>query len=77
MVDALVLREVGAPMAVADVGLRTVGPADVRVRLAAAGVCHSDLSLARGVLRQRVPAVLGHEGAGVVAEVGSAVTRVT
>ncbi len=38
----------------------------MRVRLAAAGVCHSDLSLSNGTLRQPVPAVLGHEGAGTV-----------
>ncbi|MGB9377378.1 MAG: zinc-binding dehydrogenase [Mycobacteriales bacterium] len=75
-VNALVLREVGAPMAVTSVDLRPLGPTDVRVRVAAAGVCHSDLSLARGVLKQRVPAVLGHEGAGTVADVGSAVTSV-
>jgi len=74
MVRALVLGEVGAPMSVADVELRALGPHDVRVRLAAAGVCHSDLSLARGVLRQKTPAVLGHEGAGTVVAVGSAVT---
>lgn len=76
MVTALVLREIGAPMALAEVELRPLGPHDVGVRLAAAGVCHSDLSLARGVLRQRVPAVLGHEGAGTVLAVGSAVTTV-
>lgn len=77
MVTALVLRQVDAPMARSDVELRTVGAQDVRVRLAAAGVCHSDLSLARGVLRQRVPAVLGHEGAGTIHEVGSAVSSVS
>ncbi len=75
-VNALVLREIGEPMALAEVELRPLGPDDVRVRLTAAGVCHSDLSLARGVLRQRVPAVLGHEGAGTVVDVGSAVSTV-
>lgn len=74
MVRALVLGEVGAPMSVAEVELRALRPHDVRVRLAAAGVCHSDLSLARGVLRQKTPAVLGHEGAGTVVAVGPAVT---
>jgi S-(hydroxymethyl)glutathione dehydrogenase/alcohol dehydrogenase len=48
----------------------------VRVRLAAAGVCHSDLSLATGVLRAPVPVVLGHEGAGTVTAVGEGVTAV-
>ncbi|MDQ6874087.1 MAG: Zn-dependent alcohol dehydrogenase [Actinomycetota bacterium] len=63
-------------MELADVQLRALGPLDVRVRLAAAGVCHSDLSLARGSLRQRMPAVLGHEGAGTVVAAGPAVTTV-
>lgn len=63
-------------MRLADVQLRALGPLDVQVRLAAAGVCHSDLSLARGRLRQRVPAVLGHEGAGTVVATGPAVTSV-
>jgi S-(hydroxymethyl)glutathione dehydrogenase/alcohol dehydrogenase len=48
----------------------------VRVRLAAAGVCHSDLSLSNGTLRQPVPAVLGHEGAGTVVSVGDGVAHV-
>jgi S-(hydroxymethyl)glutathione dehydrogenase/alcohol dehydrogenase len=44
------------------------------VRLAAAGVCHSDLSLARGTLKHEVPVVLGHEGAGTVVETGAGVS---
>ncbi|MFB9393946.1 zinc-binding dehydrogenase [Streptomyces coeruleoprunus] len=52
------------------------GPGQVRVRLAAAGVCHSDLSLANGTMRVPVPAVLGHEGAGTVVAVGDGVTHV-
>lgn len=77
MVAALVLAEIGVPMALAELTLRPLGASDVRVKLVAAGVCHSDLSLARGLLRQRVPAVLGHEGAGVIVEVGSAVAGLT
>lgn len=45
----------------------------MRVRLAASGVCHSDLSLREGSLPALLPAVIGHEGAGVVTEVGGAV----
>ena len=56
--------------------LPDVGPAEVRVRLAAAGVCHSDLSFANGTLRMWFPAVLGHEGAGIVEEVGDGVGHV-
>jgi S-(hydroxymethyl)glutathione dehydrogenase/alcohol dehydrogenase len=47
----------------------------VRVRIAATGVCHSDLSLARGTLRQAMPVVLGPESAGTVVAVGEGVTR--
>lgn len=76
MTRAVVLRAVGAPMEVADIDLPATGPGQVRVRLAAAGVCHSDLSLSNGKLRQQVPAVLGHEGAGTVVEVGDGVSGV-
>jgi S-(hydroxymethyl)glutathione dehydrogenase/alcohol dehydrogenase len=76
VVRAAVLREIGTPMRVEDIELGPTGPGQVRVRIAAAGVCHSDLSLATGTLRQAVPAVLGHEGAGIVTEVGDGVTAV-
>lgn len=68
------MRALDGPLAVEDIELNPTGPGQVRVRLAAAGVCHSDLSLADGTLRQPFPAVLGHEGAGVVVETGAGVT---
>jgi S-(hydroxymethyl)glutathione dehydrogenase/alcohol dehydrogenase len=61
-------------MTVETVALRAPGPGEVLVRVAAASLCHSDLSLATGVLAQRMPAVLGHEAAGTVAELGPDVT---
>lgn len=73
-VPAAVLREVGGPLRVEDVALPEPGPGQVRVRLAATGVCHSDLSLARGTMVQPMPVVLGHEGAGRVVAVGEGVT---
>jgi S-(hydroxymethyl)glutathione dehydrogenase/alcohol dehydrogenase len=76
MVRAALLSEVNAKHQIVDVELRELGPADVRVQIAAAGVCHSDLSLATGVLAQTFPVILGHEGAGTVEAVGSDVTRV-
>ena len=54
--------------------MRDPGPRDVVVRLGASGVCHSDLSIIDGAIPHPLPAVLGHEGAGVVEAVGSAVT---
>jgi len=73
MVRAAVLPAVGAPLELTEIELPEPGPGQVRVRLAAAGVCHSDLSLSNGTLRQPVPAVLGHEGAGTVVSVGEGV----
>ncbi|MFJ9472549.1 Zn-dependent alcohol dehydrogenase [Streptomyces caniferus] len=76
MVRAAVLSAVNAPLRVAEIDLPEPGPGQVRIRLAAAGVCHSDLSLSNGTLRQPAPAVLGHEGAGTVTAVGPEVTTV-
>ncbi|MDA8183820.1 MAG: Zn-dependent alcohol dehydrogenase [Actinomycetota bacterium] len=75
-VRAAVLREVGQPFAIEDIELAPCGPGMVRVRIAASGVCHSDLSIQNGAMPFMFPTVLGHEGAGVVAEVGEGVTRV-
>ncbi|MFF3744018.1 Zn-dependent alcohol dehydrogenase [Streptomyces kronopolitis] len=76
MVRAAVLSAVNAPLRVTEIELPAPGPGQVRIRLAAAGVCHSDLSLSNGTLRQPAPAVLGHEGAGTVTAVGPDVTTV-
>ncbi|UFQ20093.1 MULTISPECIES: Zn-dependent alcohol dehydrogenase [Streptomyces] len=76
MVRAAILPAVGSPLEIADIELPEPGPGQVRVRLAAAGVCHSDLSLSNGTMRVPVPAVLGHEGAGTVVSVGEGVTGV-
>lgn len=73
---AAVLHDVGEPLVVEDIELAPVGPRDVRVRIAASGVCHSDLSVQQGDIPFMFPTVLGHEGAGVVEEVGEQVTRV-
>ncbi|MBB1246286.1 alcohol dehydrogenase catalytic domain-containing protein, partial [Streptomyces durbertensis] len=75
-VRAAVLPAVGAPLEITDIRVPEPGPGRVRVRLAAAGVCHSDLSLSNGTLRQPVPAVLGHEGSGTVVAVGEGVETV-
>ncbi|MEI5521525.1 Zn-dependent alcohol dehydrogenase [Streptomyces brasiliscabiei] len=75
-VRAAVLPAVGAPLEITGIELPDPGPGQVRVRLAAAGVCHSDLSLSDGTMRVPVPAVLGHEGAGTVLAVGDGVAHV-
>ena len=56
--------------------VRGPGPNEVQVRIQAAGVCHSDLSVIDGTIPFPAPAVLGHEGAGVVEAVGDAVRSV-
>ncbi|MFF5504465.1 zinc-binding dehydrogenase [Streptomyces roseolus] len=76
MIRAAVLPAVGAPLEITGIELPEPGPGQVRIRLAAAGVCHSDLSLSNGTMRVPVPAVLGHEGSGTVVSVGEGVTHV-
>lgn len=73
---AAVLRRIGQPLVVEDIELAPIAPDQVRVRIAASGVCHSDLSQATGSLPAGTPCVLGHEGAGVIEEVGSEVHHV-
>jgi S-(hydroxymethyl)glutathione dehydrogenase/alcohol dehydrogenase len=75
-VKATVLHEVGSPTAVEDIALRPLRDHDIRVRLAASGVCHTDLSVCDGGMPAVLPCTLGHEGAGIVTEVGPAVTAV-
>ncbi|MGW6393706.1 Zn-dependent alcohol dehydrogenase [Streptomyces sp. NPDC055103] len=76
MIRAAVLPAVGSPLEITGIELPEPGPGQVRVLLAAAGVCHSDLSLSNGTMRVPVPAVLGHEGAGTVVSVGEGVTHI-
>jgi S-(hydroxymethyl)glutathione dehydrogenase/alcohol dehydrogenase len=75
-VKAVVLRDVGEPAAVEELELRPLGRGEVRVRLAASGVCHTDLSVRDGLMPALLPCTLGHEGAGIVSEVGDGVTTV-
>jgi S-(hydroxymethyl)glutathione dehydrogenase/alcohol dehydrogenase len=73
---AAVLERVGAPLVVRTVKAGALGPFDVGVRMRASGLCHTDLEAIHGSVAARTPAVLGHEGAGVVEAVGAAVTAV-
>lgn len=78
MVRAAVLKATGDTSVEVrdDLEVLGPGPGEVRVRIVATGVCHSDLSAMSGVLPQPAPAVLGHEGAGEVVAVGEGVTSV-
>ena len=74
---AAVLWGVGEPLEVADVELAAPGADEVRVRIEASGVCHSDWNAVTGASATPLPAVLGHEGSGIVEAVGAAVTSVS
>lgn len=73
---AAVLRATGGRHTIEEVELQPLAPDDVLVRLHATGLCHTDLEVIDGALPYPLPIVLGHEGAGVVERVGTAVTRV-
>ena len=74
---AAVLRNVGdETLDIVDVDTTPTGPGQVRVGIKCTGVCHSDLSAMNGTIAQMTPAVLGHEGAGEILEVGDGVSNV-
>ena len=73
---AAVLREPNSGFDVVEVDLAPPGPGEVCVDLRASGVCHSDWNTVTGDTPSPLPAVLGHEGAGVVESVGDGVTSV-
>ncbi len=81
-IKAAVLREIGRPppyeqsqpLTLEEVELDAPGPGEVLVRIRAAGLCHSDLSVIDGNRPRPLPMVLGHEAAGVVEQVGAGVT---
>ncbi len=76
-IRAAVLEEFGQPLVVQEVDLAEPGPGEALVRLAACGVCHTDLYTASGAdPTGYAPCVLGHEGAGVVERVGEGATLV-
>ncbi|MFJ8931524.1 NAD(P)-dependent alcohol dehydrogenase [Streptomyces sp. NPDC102364] len=75
-VTAAVARTMGAPLTIETLDLDAPRPSEVRVRMVATGVCHTDAIVRDGVYPTPLPAVLGHEGAGVVEAIGDAVTTV-
>jgi S-(hydroxymethyl)glutathione dehydrogenase/alcohol dehydrogenase len=73
---AAVVYEYGKPMEIEELELDGPRDGEVLIRYTHAGLCHSDLHVISGDLPARLPMVLGHEGAGIVEEVGPGVTRV-
>lgn len=72
---AAILWETNTPWSVEEVELDDPQPGEVRVKLASSGLCHSDDHAVKGDLPTGLPIIGGHEGAGVVEEVGAGVTR--
>lgn len=75
-IRAAVVEVPGGPFVVRDLELEPPRPEEVLVRVAAAGICHTDLAMRDAWSPARTPMVFGHEGAGVVEAVGAAVTSV-
>jgi S-(hydroxymethyl)glutathione dehydrogenase/alcohol dehydrogenase len=75
MVKAAVLSGIGQPLEVRDdIEIEAPRAGEIKIRMAASGVCHSDLSMQNGTMFPNCPIVLGHEGAGIVEELGEGVT---
>jgi len=75
-VKGVISRAKGAATEVVDVVVPDPGPNDVIVKIAACGVCHTDLAYRDGGINDEYPFLLGHEAAGIVETVGEAVTHV-
>jgi len=73
---AAVLNGVNAPLSIEEIPVPRPRAEEVLIKVAACGVCHSDLHVAKGELKFPVPCVLGHEISGVVAEIGPGVRHV-
>lgn len=71
---AVLCRNVDQPVVVEEIDVESPRRDEVMIQLAACGVCHSDLSATNGTIPFPLPLILGHEGAGIVVEVGEGVT---
>jgi S-(hydroxymethyl)glutathione dehydrogenase / alcohol dehydrogenase len=72
---AAVCRAFGAPLTIETVELAKPGPGEAMIKIAACAICHSDIFFIDGAWGGELPAVYGHEAAGVVEAVGPGVTR--
>lgn len=73
--QGVVVRKAGAPAQVEEMEVDPPGPGEVLVRILASGVCHTDLHVKLGNMGGDYPYLLGHEGTGIVEQVGEGVTR--
>jgi aryl-alcohol dehydrogenase len=72
-ITAAVTREIDAPLSFEELTLTSPASTEVLVELVATGLCHTDVAVIKGHMPSPVPIVLGHEGAGIVVEVGESV----
>lgn len=75
-IKAAVARGAGQPLSIENINLEEPRASEILVKIVATGICHTDLSVIAGYLPTPLPAVLGHEGAGIVEQVGSEITKV-
>lgn len=75
MMKAAVLREFGKPLVIEELEIAAPQSGEIRVKMAACAICHSDIIYADGGWGGSLPLLLGHEAAGVIEEVGQGVTR--
>ncbi|GAA1822753.1 NAD(P)-dependent alcohol dehydrogenase [Nesterenkonia flava] len=74
--SAYVVERTNAPFVLEDIELDAPGPGEVLVRVVSTGVCHTDMIARSGDMPLPLPGIMGHEGAGIVEEVGDGVTTV-
>jgi hypothetical protein len=74
---AAILSQVNEPLAINDVEIGEPQFGEVLVQMVASGVCHTDVSVMHGLLPLPLPAILGHEGAGIIQAVGPGVTKLS
>lgn len=73
---AAVLKKIGEPLNIEDVPIPNIGPKDVLIKVKLCGICITDIRMIRGVRPTgNLPFIIGHEGVGIIAEVGKEVTQ--
>jgi len=72
---AAVCRSFGQPLEIEELTIAEPGPGEIKVRLAACAICHSDVTLAEGGWGGELPAVYGHEASGIVESIGAGVSE--
>ncbi len=77
MPKAAIATAVGSPLEVVDIDVADPKAGEIRIQMGASGVCHSDLSVVNGVLPIALPAILGHEGAGTITQLGEGVDHLS